>query len=50
MIQEIAKNFYLAKIPLPKSPLKDLNCYIIKDTEYNLLIDTGFNQPDRRYG
>lgn len=46
MIQEITKDFYLAKIPLPKSPLKDLNCYIIKDSEYNLLIDTGFNQPE----
>lgn len=46
MIQEIKTDFYLAKIPLPKSPLKDLNCYIIQDTDFNLLIDTGFNQPE----
>ncbi len=46
MIQKLGENFYVALIPLPKSPLKNLNCYIFCDTDYNLIIDTGFNQPE----
>ena len=30
MIEEIVSNMYRAEIPLPKSPLKSLNSYIIK--------------------
>jgi len=39
----IANDIYLIKIPLPNNPLKDLNSYLIKGEERNLLIDTGFN-------
>jgi glyoxylase-like metal-dependent hydrolase (beta-lactamase superfamily II) len=46
MIEEISANLYKIEIPLPKSPLKALNSYVIKDTERNLIIDTGWNQEE----
>jgi glyoxylase-like metal-dependent hydrolase (beta-lactamase superfamily II) len=44
MIEEILANLYKIEIPLPKSPLKALNSYVIKNSERNLVIDTGWNQ------
>jgi glyoxylase-like metal-dependent hydrolase (beta-lactamase superfamily II) len=44
MVNEIAKRLYRIVIPLPNSPLKDLNSYIIKGDDRNLIIDTGFNR------
>ena len=46
MIEEILTNLYKIEIPLPKSPLKALNSYVIKNTERNLIIDTGWNQEE----
>ncbi len=46
MIEEIFPNLYKVEIPLPKNPLKALNSYIIKDTERNLIIDTGWDQKE----
>ena len=46
MIEEILANLYRIEIPLPKSPLKALNSYVIKDEERNLIIDTGWNQEE----
>jgi glyoxylase-like metal-dependent hydrolase (beta-lactamase superfamily II) len=46
MIEEISANLYKIEIPLPKSPLKALNSYVIKDTRRNLIIDTGWNQEE----
>ena len=46
MIEEIFLNLYRIEIPLPRSPLKALNSYVIKDTERNLIIDTGWNQDE----
>ena len=46
MIEEILANLYKIEIPLPKSPLKALNSYVIKNTERNLIIDTGWNQEE----
>ena len=40
---EAAKNIYCFPVPLPRSPLKELNCYIIKGDGRNLLVDVGFN-------
>ena len=48
MIEEISANLYKIEIPLPKSPLKALNSYVIKDTRRNLIIDTGWNQEECR--
>ena len=46
MSEEILANLYRIEIPLPRSPLKALNSYVIKDTERNLIIDTGWNQEE----
>jgi glyoxylase-like metal-dependent hydrolase (beta-lactamase superfamily II) len=46
MIEEILANLYKIEIPLPESPLKALNSYVIKNSERNLIIDTGWNQEE----
>ena len=33
MLNEITKNIYLVEVPLPKNPLRALNCYFIKNGE-----------------
>lgn len=43
---EVYPNIYQIKIPLMHSPLKELNCYMIRGESRNLVIDTGFNQPE----
>ena len=43
MLKEVYKNIWLIEVPLPKSPLRSLNAYLIKGKEGHLLIDTGFN-------
>src|SRR5512145_2198294 len=44
MADEIMKQLYRIVVPLPNSPLKDLNSYVIKGDNRNLIIDTGFNR------
>ena len=44
MPEEVLKNIYRLPIPLPGNPLKELNAYLIKGKDRNLLIDTGFRQ------
>jgi len=46
MIEEIVPNLYRAEIPLPKSPLKWLNSYIVRGGDRFLIIDTGFNREE----
>jgi glyoxylase-like metal-dependent hydrolase (beta-lactamase superfamily II) len=46
MTEEVLANLYKIEIPLPKNPLKTLNSYVIKGTEQNLIIDTGWNQEE----
>ena len=46
MIEEILANLYKIEIPLPENPLKALNSYVIKDSERNLIIDTGWNREE----
>jgi len=46
MCQEILPNLYRLKIPLPESPLKYLNSYVIRDPERSLIIDTGLNRRE----
>lgn len=43
MCEEILPNLFRNKIPLPDSPLKYLNSYIIRDSERSLIVDTGLN-------
>ncbi|MDI6742525.1 MAG: MBL fold metallo-hydrolase [Smithella sp.] len=44
MYEQILPDLYRIIIPLPNSPLKDLNSYVIKAADRNLIIDTGFNR------
>jgi glyoxylase-like metal-dependent hydrolase (beta-lactamase superfamily II) len=44
MIDEVMDRLYRIEVPLPNSPLKELNSYVIKGDDRNLIIDTGFNR------
>lgn len=46
MTREILPGIYTFEIPLPKSPLKALNSYVVKSKEHSLIIDTGWNQQE----
>jgi glyoxylase-like metal-dependent hydrolase (beta-lactamase superfamily II) len=46
MIDEIAVNLYRIEVPLPKNPLRSINSYVIKDSDRNLIIDTGMNREE----
>lgn len=46
LVDEIAKGIYRMEIPIPNSPLKATNSYIIKGEKRNLLIDTGQNRSE----
>jgi len=39
-------DIYKIYVPLPDNPLKNLNCYVVKTADENLIIDTGFNRPE----
>ena len=44
MFEELIPRLYRIIIPPPNSPLKELNSYVIKADDRNLIIDTGFNR------
>ena len=44
MCEEILPGLFRNKIPLPDSPLKYLNSYIIKASPKSLIVDTGLNR------
>ncbi|MEJ2221093.1 MAG: MBL fold metallo-hydrolase [Desulfobacterales bacterium] len=46
MCEEILPGLFRNKIPLPESPLKYLNSYIIKSSERSLIVDTGLNRKE----
>ncbi len=46
MAEQIYPSLFRIKIPLPDSPLKYLNSYVIKGGERNLIIDTGLNREE----
>ena len=46
MIDEVLSDIYRIEIPLPRSPLKALNSYLIKGEGRYLLIDTGQNREE----
>ena len=46
MPEEIFPDLYRLKIPLPESPLKYLNSYVLKSPDRNLIIDTGLNRRE----
>ncbi|MGD2064847.1 MAG: MBL fold metallo-hydrolase [Dehalococcoidia bacterium] len=45
-MEEILPNLYRIEVPLPGSPLKATNSYVVKGTERSLIIDTGWNRED----
>jgi len=48
MIEPVLPDIYRIEIPLPRSPLKALNAYLVKGEERCLLIDTGQNREECR--
>ena len=46
MCEEILPNLFRIKIPLPESPLKYLNSYVVRNSQKNLIIDTGLNRKE----
>ncbi len=46
MSEEILPNLYRIEVPLPGSPLKATNSYVIKGIERSLIVDTGWNRED----
>ena len=50
MPNRICDNIFCFPITLPRSPLKYLNCYVVKSSAgKNLLIDTGYALPESRH-
>ena len=48
MAEEIVRNIWRIPVPLPDSPLRELNAYLIRGEDRSLLIDTGFRLPPCR--
>ncbi|MBN1848046.1 MAG: MBL fold metallo-hydrolase [Deltaproteobacteria bacterium] len=46
MIENIRPDLYRIEIPLPNSPLKYLNAYVIRSEERHLIVDTGLNRKE----
>lgn len=46
MPEELYPNLFRIRIPLPESPLKYLNSYVIKGGDRNLIVDTGLNRKE----
>jgi len=46
MVEEILPHLYRTEIPLPKSPLKAVNSYLLEDKGRFLIIDTGMNREE----
>ena len=44
MCEEVLPNLFRIKIPLPDSPLRYLNSYVIRDCARSLIVDTGLNR------
>ena len=47
-IKQIYPSIYQVQLPLRGNPLKELNCYIIKGSQRNLVVDTAFNQEEAK--
>lgn len=47
-MKEVFKNIYTFEVTLPKSPLKEINSYVILGNDRNILLDTGYNMPESK--
>jgi glyoxylase-like metal-dependent hydrolase (beta-lactamase superfamily II) len=45
-MEEILPSIYRIEVPLPGSPLRATNSYVIKGAEQSLIVDTGWNRED----
>lgn len=45
-VQEVLPSLYRIEVPLPGSPLKALNSYVVKGGDRTLVIDTGWNREE----
>jgi glyoxylase-like metal-dependent hydrolase (beta-lactamase superfamily II) len=45
-MEEIVPGLYRINVPLPGSPLKATNSYVVKGTDRCLVVDTGWNRED----
>jgi glyoxylase-like metal-dependent hydrolase (beta-lactamase superfamily II) len=48
LFEEVLPGLYRIDVPLPGSPLKATNSYVVKGRERSLIIDTGWNREDCR--
>ena len=48
MIKEIQDNLFRVRIPMPDTPLGEVNAYVIRSQERNLIIDTGLFDSECR--
>jgi len=46
MIEEIMPDLFRIEIPLPDSPLKYLNSYVVKSEDRSMIVDTGLNRDE----
>jgi glyoxylase-like metal-dependent hydrolase (beta-lactamase superfamily II) len=46
MIEELRRDLFRIMVPLPDSPLKFLNSYVVRSADRNLVIDTGLNRDE----
>jgi glyoxylase-like metal-dependent hydrolase (beta-lactamase superfamily II) len=46
LFEEILPGLYRIEVPLPGSPLKATNSYVVKGTDQCLVVDTGWNTED----
>ena len=46
LIEELLPGIFRMSVPLPKSPLKATNSYVVMDAERPLVVDTAFNRPE----
>lgn len=48
VVEQVKENIYRLGVTLPQNPLRELNSYLIRGGERDLLIDTGFRRPECR--
>ncbi|MDK1021449.1 MAG: MBL fold metallo-hydrolase [Candidatus Hydrogenedentes bacterium] len=48
MVDKVFENIHRIEVPLPRNPLKSVNCYVVKGADRDLVIDTGMNRPECR--
>lgn len=48
MVEQIFSkpDIFIIPVPLPNNPLRNLNCYVLRDGDDALVIDTGFNMVE----